>query len=165
MALIAWNHLTGISIYDAGTTNDIYKFPAAVTAIWQNQNDIDGILYASGTNTGFIPIEGVTVNTTDIEQLRITNYELRIYPNPTDGVLYIVGAKYFSPVTKYFSPVTKYFSPTSIIEIFDMTGRCVSIVETGHALSLQDGTINITHFPAGIYFLKIDNQTFKITKK
>jgi len=99
----------------------------------------------------------ITIGGSNIDELRIKNYELRIYPNPTNGQLTISHAGGGQGV----DVGAKYFSPVSIIEIFDMTGRSV-----GANLCVRpDGTIDISHLPAGIYFLRIDNQTFKITKK
>jgi len=75
--------------------------------------------------------------------------DVKIYPNPTTGVLIIENGKL----------------KIENVELYDMTGRSVAIVETGHALSLRNATIDISHLPAGLYFLRIDNQTIKITKK
>ena len=89
----------------------------------------------------------IFINSVGIEQLRIKNYELRIYPNPTTGVIYVAMGQ---------APLSN-----NIVEIYDMTGRSVGANLCVH----PDGTINISHLPNGLYILKIDNQTFKIVKQ
>jgi hypothetical protein len=50
------------------------------------------------------------------------------------------------------------------ILILDISGRAV---ETLHATSLQNGTatINVSHLPGGIYFLKIGDKTVRFVKE
>jgi hypothetical protein len=47
------------------------------------------------------------------------------------------------------------------VQIFDVSGR---VVETLRATSLRE-TINVSHLPAGVYFVKIGNQTARFVKK
>ena len=59
--VIAWNRAAGNRLYFTGNTNDITS-SAGVTATWQKGSSTpDGIRYTYGTNTGFIPLEEVTV--------------------------------------------------------------------------------------------------------
>ncbi|GHT48424.1 hypothetical protein AGMMS49965_26580 [Bacteroidia bacterium] len=55
------------------------------------------------------------------------------------------------------SIANKSDTPIEKIEIFDISGRTV---ETWRAASLQQGnsqTINVSHLPSGIYFVKISS--------
>ena len=79
--IVGWNEAAGTTSYTAGTSDDIYKLPATATAVWATKESDNGIAVANGTNTGFIPIEGITI-TVGIEQLQVTNYELQ------EGALY-----------------------------------------------------------------------------
>ena len=94
----------------------------------------------------------IIIGAVDIDQLRIKNYELRVFPNPTTGHLTISPAGGGQGVDDL---------GIENVEIYDMTGRCV-----GANLCVRpDGTIDISHLPNGLYILKIGNQTIKITKK
>jgi len=53
--------------------------------------------------------------------------------------------------------------------IYDVMGRRVATVETGRAPSLQttslETTIDVSHLPAGMYFIKIGEKTVKFVKE
>ena len=144
--LVAWNKAAGHTTYTAGTSNDIFVLPAAISAVWENQGGSGGILGTLGPISGFIPIEGVTVVGYGIET--ITNDDLRftIYPNPTSGELRIENGEL---------RITN-------VEIFDVYGKR----HEGAKARKGEGEIvlNISHLPAGIYFLRIDGQTVKVIK-
>jgi hypothetical protein len=77
---------------------------------------------------------------------------LQVYPNPTSGQLRIEN----------------YEAAMGAIGVYDVIGRVVHTanVETGHATSLQsDATIDISHLPAGVYFVRIGNSTAKVVKE
>ena len=57
--VLGWD--TQTTTYAANATTDIVKEPATATAYWDNSAGVGGIRYANGTNTGFLPVEGVTV--------------------------------------------------------------------------------------------------------
>jgi hypothetical protein len=59
-AIVAWDSTAGNAKYTAFTGNDIALLPSTSTAKWLNKDGKAGIEYASGTNTGFIPL-GVEV--------------------------------------------------------------------------------------------------------
>jgi hypothetical protein len=81
------------------------------------------------------------VNSIDLS----TSENLQIYPNPTDGILYIdmPGA------------VNEYSA-----EVFDMLGK--SLYRKGN---LSGGTIDISQLPAGVYYLKIESDNQHVTRK
>ena len=73
---------------------------------------------------------------------------LRLYPNPTTGI-----------VTICLSPETSSLSPE--IQVFDMYGK---LVETFHETSLQQTVqINLLHYAPGIYLIKVMNQGISIS--
>ena len=66
--------------YTAGTSNDIHTFTESTTAVWAKQSSENGILVNHNGNTGFIPIEGVTVTGgTGIEELRVASLPVAYY--------------------------------------------------------------------------------------
>jgi hypothetical protein len=72
------------------------------------------------------------------------NSGILIYPNPTSGELRIMN----------------YELRIENVEILDMMGKLVFIVETHGRASLQSmtqptTTIDISHLPSGIYFIRI----------
>jgi len=82
-----------------------------------------------------------------VEELTVNGERITIYPNPTTGQL----------------QVTSYELQENEMVIFDIYGRNV---ETLRATSLQDNIINIdiSHLPAGVYFLKIKEKVIKFVK-
>jgi hypothetical protein len=70
---------------------------------------------------------------------------IKIYPNPTNGELKIESNG----------------SKIELIEIFDMTGKKVY----ANRINQQNTVvINISHLPAGLYYLKIDGKIMKVMK-
>jgi len=106
----------------------------------------------------FMNFEGTLENDT----LRISTTEvgrLNVYPNPTTGEL----------------QVTSYELQVTGIEIFDISGRKIltkfpSVIPNAvrnpeHYGPQADGVvINISHLPAGVYFLRMGNQRVKVVK-
>jgi hypothetical protein len=84
-------------------------------------------------------IVGIDVGIEHIE----TNM-IKVYPNPTNGKLYVTG----------MTDVTN-----SDIEVFDMYGR------KQKAESRKKNEIDIPHLPVGIYFVKITTEKGKVVKK
>ena len=77
-----------------------------------------------------------------------------VYPNPTSGELHIGYAICDNAICD--------------IEIYDLMGRRVATVETLRATSLHptsETTIDVSHLPTGMYFLKIGNKTVKFVKE
>jgi len=80
-----------------------------------------------------------------IDEWRIENGELRIYPNPTRGEL----------------QVTSYELQVTGIEIFDVMGRIVGQSQIGQS----DIALNIAHLPNGVYFLHIQTENGVVVRK
>ena len=78
--------------------------------------------------------------------------DILVYPNPTDGVLHVETHNYAS---------------LRQIDVFDVFGRNVFTVETHGRASLQQPMtiINISHLPAGMYFVRITIDKTSIVKK
>ena len=107
----------------------------------------------------------ITIGNVDIEQLQITNYELRVYPNPTKGEFKVSGLKFKDGTLN--RTLSRTLSEVEMeVEIYDVYGRLVLISPFGGGRGEECWCeVDISHFPAGIYFLRIGNQTFKIIKK
>jgi len=82
--------------------------------------------------------------------------DVRVYPNPTEGEF----------------QVTSYGLQVTDIEMFDVFGKTVGVtfavahVETDNYPSLQPTTtINISHLPSGIYFIRIQTTKGLINRK
>jgi len=175
--VLAWDKDAGNINYDRFSADDIIIHPDTATAYWDIIDDKPGIYYANGKNTGFIPLEKVTVNNVGIEP--ITNEELRITvsPNPTTGELNVQSSRF----------------KVQSVEIYDVFGRKVGnkfpsnvlkgwtakpdgvVIEEGWTRSGRGGeegeqpqadewVINISHFSAGIYFLRVNDKTVKVVK-
>jgi hypothetical protein len=143
--LVAWDKAAGNTIYEAGESVDLLNIPAG-TAKWDKQGGKNGIAVKNDPTFGFIPIDGITINGVGVKP--ITNDELRItvFPNPTTGLLQVTSDK---------------LQVTSVEE-FDVMGKCHSSLVTCHSSLV---TIDISHLPAGVYFLKIDNNIVKVVKQ
>lgn len=84
---MAWNEAAGNTEYELGTSDDIYTFPETAAAVWTKQENIVGISVANGATTGFIPIEGVTIDDVGIKPIMNDESPITICPNPTGDVL------------------------------------------------------------------------------
>ena len=102
-------------------------------------------------------------NTTGIAEME---NQIRIYPNPTTGELTICDMRYETSDNRTSD------NRISEIRIFDVMGRTV-LVETQCIASLQSQfanrnsqiEINISHLPAGVYFLKIKTEQGAVMRK
>jgi len=151
--IIAWNKEASPLTYAAGTSNDIFKSPAAASALWAKQDGNSGIAVKYGATDGFIPIAGVTVTGVSIED-DVARNVCAVYPNPTSGELRIENGEL----------------RIENVEIFDVYGRNVGSKFPSKNLEgwqpQADGVVlDISHFPAGIYFVKIHTESGMVTKK
>jgi hypothetical protein len=111
---------------EAITAENIYLFPAT--------KDITLVAHFTGVG---------------IEELGIRNYELRVYPNPTTGVLNLIQ-----------ETIENGELTIENVEIYDIYG-----IRHASRVTCNENTINISDFPAGIYFLKVGIKTVKIVKQ
>jgi hypothetical protein len=80
-----------------------------------------------------------------IDELTIDNGQLTIYPNPTRGEL-VVSSEY----------------RVVSIEVFDVYGRAIT---TQYSILNTQYSIDISHLPVGVYFLKIQTENGVVMKK
>ena len=84
-----------------------------------------------------------------IGQWSTVNAQLKIYPNPTTGQLTIV--------------MNNEQLIMNNVEIYNVVGQSVGAYPCGRPYN-NEITIDISHLPAGMYFLRIGNKTTKIIK-
>ncbi len=135
------NNITHVRLIDAvGSINNQY---ATNDQFGQKINDPYPTLFAS---SGFdLDAVGVInqVNTTAFEELRITNYELRIFPNPSSNDVTLkvneelVGEKF---------------------KLVDVTGK----VLMEEQIQSQYSILNSKYFSKGVYFISVGVQTTKL---
>jgi len=107
--------------------------------------DCGGTLYFVESANYFYDV--VTINT-DIVETRLIE-SLQVYPNPTTGKLQIMN----------------YELGFEDIEIFDVYGRKMSSHHTTPLTSHSSSVIDISHLPAGIYFLRTIVKNEFLTQK
>ena len=126
---------------------------------------INGTVVSTDNSYIFTVTEDVEIvvnfSESDVDIVETDNYpSLQIYPNPVNEQLTIdngVAGQARNDVT------------IENVQIFDVMGRCVAIVETGRAPSLQttspETIINVSHLSPGVYFLRIGEKTAKFVKE
>jgi len=123
--------------------------------------DIDSVLTVSGApQTIFLEME----DWSSIEELRIKNYELRIYPNPTTGELFveIAGDPESSSGRRSALPLGSAKNDIKNIEMFDVFGRNVGVQ---FSPSFGGGRGEVSHLSAGFYFVRITTKNGIVIKK
>ena len=101
--------------------------------------DINGEMYIASINGGLYKITNAALGLNSVSQTK-----LEIYPNPTDGILFLKN----------------YNQPIELI-IYDINGRIVLEYKN---YSLEQ--INLSELDKGIYFIQIDDSSIqKIIKK
>ncbi len=130
------------------------EFPSTGHAIGLSR---DGNIIATATrlNGGIVQVYdisnitpedaiGVECNSYDSTEMEIA--DIKISPNPTDGVLIVTGAD-----------LNKLWAENKIL-IFDAVGRLLG------GYQIFNNTIDLTSFPAGMYIISFDNRIEKIIK-
>ena len=98
-------------------------------------------------------LSGIITATKYVGIAEVDNYlSLRVYPNPTDGKLYLStkGRIQYAPTT-------------TTIELFDVVGMNVGAYRIRP--TEEETVIDISHLSAGLYFLKVDNKVIKVVKE
>ena len=112
--------------------------PTATLSVPANGNYT---VYVKNTS-GCVVQQNVVVS--GVEELRITNYELRIFPNPASDEFTVYSLQFENKKTQ--------------LEIFDVTGRKIfEAVPQSSIFNLQSSI-----FSNGIYFFKVGNTTRKL---
>jgi hypothetical protein len=89
--VLAWNKEAGNLTYEKSSSEDIFISTEDAVAYWDKKGNLHGIYYENGSNTGFIPIEGVSVEEVGIASTTLSN-QISVYPNPTTGQLRITAS-------------------------------------------------------------------------
>jgi len=84
---------------------------------------------------------------TGISDKKVDSEFIYIYPNPTNSEFRVQSSEFRVQSSEF--------------KIFDIIGR---VQQIEYKIVNEELIINISHLQSGIYFLKIDNQTFKIIK-
>jgi len=141
---VAWDKAAGNDTYEVNTGDDIFKDPEEATAVWDKKGGKAGISVKNGAIEGFVPVEGVTITGVGIKETG-NNDAVSIYPNPTNGQLIISNGEL----------------NIANVEIFNVTGQSVG----ANPRVCPDNTINISHLPMGVYFIRITTDNGVVMKK
>ena len=147
--IVAWNKPSGDPPYEyeSGASDDIFIFPEEASAVWVIKDENTGILVDYNINNSFIPIEDIIIiDESGIDDFRFTNNDIRIYPNPTKGEFNVQCSKF----------------NVEDIEIFDVFGRLVLI---SPSFGGGQGEVDISHLPAGVYFVTLATEKGKLVQK
>ena len=110
--VVAWNN--SADTYLAFTTTNLSINPAG-TATWRNDGTNGGIKYTNGSNTGFFPINGVTVNPD-------TDYGLIFDANNGKLYLDVVGDGSINPLYEYIDGQgTTWTGSTGLLDLTDFS--------------------------------------------
>jgi len=111
---------------------------------------VNGVNIPSAVISGNYTFENVTAHHTIhivFSAIGIEKNMVALYPNPTTGEL---------KIKNYEIEITN-------IEVFDIYGRKLS--SNHHIISSSNHVINISHFPAGIYIIKISTEEGEVIRK
>jgi hypothetical protein len=152
--VLAWNKEAGNTNYEMFSTDDIFKLPETATAFWDKKGAEFGVSYANGDNTGFIPLN---VNVLSVNETASSN--IRVYPNPTTGEVWICDMRYGI----YGN------GACPIVEVYDIFGRRQKAEGGRQNVGAKNFPpsqieINISHLPSGVYFLRVENEVVKVVK-
>jgi len=112
-----------------------------------------------------VTVDLMVVDDASIEENGVST--ISVYPNPTTGVLNLIQER----ITNYELGINNEQLTINNIEIFDISGKKCQmpnlISQTSNHLitSSSNHLINISHLPAGIYFLKIQTEKDNIIRK
>ena len=114
----AWNKAAGNTVYTEGSSTDLIVSPSGATATWGKSGSQSGINYKNGTNTGFFPIDDVTVNAT------VTQYPVTFNSNGGSEIpqqLVYSGDKVIKPTdpTKPDSTFAGWYKNSGLTNVYD----------------------------------------------
>jgi hypothetical protein len=145
-----YGYTTGNGLYEANAT-------ATVTAVPLSYNKFvnwtkDGEVVSTDNPYSFTVTEDVELvanfeEGVGIEELRVENGALRVYPNPTREELRIETSD----------------MRLSDITIYDMMGRMQKIGQS--EIGQSEIVLDVSHLPTGIYFLRVGEKTVKFVKQ
>ncbi|MDD3231385.1 MAG: S-layer homology domain-containing protein, partial [Oscillospiraceae bacterium] len=110
--VIAWNQDAGTTQYDIGSSTDLAVSPTIATVTWIKQDGVSGISYAKGSNTGFIAVDGVTVEKTSVTVDKLSFTDLStlqlMYNGTPQGIGNVTAAAGFT-----LGAITVYYTGTN----------------------------------------------------
>ena len=104
----------------------------------------DSVLVVNAKNNVIRAYKGRELTTTSISQTSTEETNLNIYPNPTSNKIFIDNV-----------------SENLVVNISDITGRQILSNKTIISGKME---IDLSDFPSGIYFININNKSYKIIK-
>jgi hypothetical protein len=135
--IAAWNKKAGNTEYASLTKDDIFSSPA--TAVWLNKDGKVGISANNGENTGFVAIEGVTVDgDTPIRSPQIASGNIRVQATANAIVL-------------------ENLPKNAKVEVYSLQGKRIHFSNSGNSQILR-----IQVQTKGLYVVKIGNQTMRV---
>jgi len=149
--VLAWDKDAGNTNYEIFSSDDIFIYPDPAMAYWDIKDGERGIFYASGDNTGFIPLD---VNILSVDDSNLPNIE--VYPNPTTGQLRIANRSHVSGKLSE----ANYELRITGVEVYDVYGR--KVLEP--PLTVLH-SYDLTVLPAGVYFVRIETEGGAVVKK
>lgn len=119
--IIVWDQSIGTTQYDIGSSTDLVVSPATAPVTWIKQDDVSGISYAKGSNTGFLAVDGVTVSkgSVKLSQLSYTDPSTIVfaYNGKPRGIGTVTAADGFTlgTITVYYTGIngTSYAQSTT----------------------------------------------------
>jgi hypothetical protein len=130
----------------SGTPTEDGTFTFTVKATNSEGND---------TKELFIVVQGV-----GIDEWKMKNGEVRIYPNPTTGELRVGVAGEIPCRSTGRNDIRS-------VEVFDLLGKRLT-PSFGHLSPIwrgDGGEVDISHLPAGMYFVRIETENGRVVKK
>ena len=86
-----------------------------------------------------------------IDEINTENFSFGLYPNPTEGFLYIKP--------------DQSLPPNTIITIYDLSGKLAHTQEFGIVLKGSNMLLNINDLDAGTYLLQFQNGEFNTIER
>lgn len=138
--------MSGNAVSSFGTGGVLLVAPAtAFNQLEAIDIQADGKILATGFcqdhpyDIGIVRIVSTTLSTDDVADEK----ETMVYPNPTSGILNIQSpAKVFTD-----------------IKLLDITGKVLT------PINRSSNQIDLSHYPAGLYFLTVGNNEFREVHK
>ena len=134
----------------------------------------DEYIYAGTDGRGIYSAKLSEFGTTDVNEFADIDNEILIYPNPAEDYITINLSKVLKPFVTDDSPSNKglqHFASDKV-QIFDMLGIEVgqsSLIDITTHNNSQSGMIDllkidVSHLPAGVYFIRIGTRVEKFVK-
>ncbi|MDR0517352.1 MAG: T9SS type A sorting domain-containing protein, partial [Fibromonadaceae bacterium] len=134
--IIGWNKPTETPVYNASSNTALTVSPSPATAVWQSKDGKAGIEYANGANTGFIEIDGVSVEdgTDPIRTPQLASNNIHAYAMGNSIVL-------------------QNLPSNAKVEVFGLNGK---LITTSHSPLATSQSVSV--HAKGIYIIKVTSR-------